>query len=209
MLYRRRLLGQESFYLKQNPGEANLTLGELQEMISYNTVMKKLLRYAKNITGTNAYWNHAKEQLKATINQVGAPTIFWTLSCAEFHWPVYHALFTKDEDANSSSLRKDIINNPRLIDWFFTVRVENFVKHWLYNTLEAEWHWYRFEYAVIRGYIHCHGFAKLNPRGAGVFFLLHSVWTTGFFKKVSEISFFFFLTSIIHLLEGFRSPVKA
>ena len=50
MLYRRRLLGQGSFYLKQNPGDANLTREELQEMIrdgSYNTVMKKLLRYAK------------------------------------------------------------------------------------------------------------------------------------------------------------------
>ena len=65
------MLGQGSFYLKQNPGEANLTLGELQEMIkdcSYNTVMKKLLRYAKNITGTNAYWNHAKEQLKGFLH---------------------------------------------------------------------------------------------------------------------------------------------
>ena len=45
MLYRRRLLGQGSFYLKQNPGEAIMTLGELKEMIgdgSYSTVMKNL-----------------------------------------------------------------------------------------------------------------------------------------------------------------------
>ncbi|XP_066915890.1 uncharacterized protein [Clytia hemisphaerica] len=165
MLYRRRLLGQGSFYLKQNPGEANLTIDELQEMIragTYSSVMKKLLRYAKNITGTNAYWSQAKEQLKATINQVGSPTIFWTLSCAEFHWPEYHALFSTDEKADSSTLHENIINNPHLIDWFFTVRVENFVKHWLYETLEAEWHWYRFEYAVMRGSIHCHGVAKLK-----------------------------------------------
>ena len=118
MLYRRRLLGQGSFYLKQNPGNAYLTREEQQEMIrdgSYNTVMKKLLRYAKNITGTNAYWNNAKEQLKATINQVGAPTIFWTLSCAEFHWPECHALFGKDEITDSKILRENIINNPHLI----------------------------------------------------------------------------------------------
>lgn len=164
MLYRRRLLGQGSFYLKQNPGEANLTIEELQEMVrdgSYTSIMKKLLRYAKNITGTNAYWNNAKEQLKATINQVGAPTIFWTLSCAEFYWPEYHALFSNEKE-DSSSLRNNIINNPHLIDWFFTVRVEIFVKHWLYESLGAEWHWYRFEYAVMRGSIHCHGVAKLR-----------------------------------------------
>ena len=58
MLYRRRLLGQGSFYLKQNPGEANLNIDELQEMMrdgTYNTVMKKLYRYAKNVTGTVSY----------------------------------------------------------------------------------------------------------------------------------------------------------
>ena len=37
---------------------------------AYSSVIKKLLRYAKNITGTKAYWNQAKEQLKATINQI-------------------------------------------------------------------------------------------------------------------------------------------
>ena len=100
--------------------------------------------------------------MKATIIQVGAPTIFWTLSCVEFHWPEYHALFGKDEITDSKTLRENIIYNPHLIDWFFTVRVENFVKHWLYEALGAEWHWYRFEYAVMRGSIHCHGVAKLK-----------------------------------------------
>ena len=33
---------------------------------------------------------------------------------------------------------------------------------WLYKTLNAAWHWYRFEYAVQRGSIHVHGLAKLK-----------------------------------------------
>jgi len=120
MLYRRRLLGQGSFYLKQNPGDANLTIDELQDMVrngSHTSVIKRLMRYAKNVTGTNAYWSNAKEQLKAIISQAGPPTIFWTLSCAEFHWPEYHALFSDEKDLDSNTLRK---NNPHLIDWFFT-----------------------------------------------------------------------------------------
>ena len=35
------------------------------------------------------------------------------------------------------------------------------MKHWLYDTLDAKWHWYRYEYQG-RGSIHCHGTAKLN-----------------------------------------------
>ena len=43
---------------------------------SYNSLMSKLMHYAKNVSGTNAYWNHAKDDLKAIITQVGAPIIF-------------------------------------------------------------------------------------------------------------------------------------
>ena len=51
-----------------------------------NIIMKKLLRYSKHVSGTNAYWSEVKEKLKATITQMGTPTIFWTLSMADFHW---------------------------------------------------------------------------------------------------------------------------
>ena len=54
-----------------------------------------------------------------------------------------------------------MMENPHLVDWFFTQRVESFIKNWLYKTLDAKWHWYRFEYPE-RGSIHCHGIAKLN-----------------------------------------------
>lgn len=165
ILYRRRLLGQGSFFIKQNPGDAFLSLSDLQEMAShstYSSLMTKLMRYAKNVCGTNSYWHEAKNQLKATINQVGAPTVFWTLSCAELHWPEFHSMISSDENEDFVTLRNNVICNPHLLDWFFTQRTENFVKYWLYDTLNAEWHWFRFEYAVQRGSIHCHGVAKLK-----------------------------------------------
>ena len=132
ILYRRRLLNQGNFFIKQNPGEANLTFDELQDMLSsasYSTIMSKLMHYAKNITGINAYWNQTKEQLKATITHVGAPTIFWTLSCADFHWPEFHSLFSENS-TDSEELRANVINNPHIIDWLFTSRTEKFVKWW-------------------------------------------------------------------------------
>ena len=32
----------------------------------------------------------------------------------------------------------------------------------MYNSLGAVWHWFRYEFTVLRGAIHCHGFAKLS-----------------------------------------------
>ena len=34
--------------------------------------------------------------------------------------------------------RKNVIEYPHILDWFFTERVSTFVKHWLYNTLTPE-----------------------------------------------------------------------
>ncbi|XP_066915540.1 uncharacterized protein [Clytia hemisphaerica] len=164
MLYRKRLINQGNFFIKQNPGEANLSVEELCDLVRDNdhyVVMKKLQRYSKNVTGTNAYWCDVKEKLKATITQMGTPTIFWTLSMADFHWPDIHDLFLSNESENTD-FRQNIIDNPHIVDWLFTERVKNFVKHWLYESLNAEWHWYRFEFAVMRGSIHCHGLAKLK-----------------------------------------------
>ena len=63
------------------------------------------------------------------------------------HWPELHALF-EDHDCvlSGKEKRENVINNPRIVDWFFTQGLEHFVKYWLYDTLDAKWHWYRFEY---------------------------------------------------------------
>ena len=130
ILYRKRLLSQGNFLIKQNPGEASLTIDELQTMLisgTYSQIMSKLMHYAKNISGTNVYWNQVKQELRAIINQVGSPTIFWTLSCADFHWPEFHQLFSTDNLSNEQ-IRQNVINNPHILDWFFTERTESFVK---------------------------------------------------------------------------------
>ena len=169
MIQRKRILQQSGIFLKQNPVEAHLTIDELREMAASNNAnvfMSKVSRYVGNIAGTNAYWNRVREELKAIITSVGAPTLFFTFSSADMHWPELHALFKADTDSelgNSSSdvRRQNVINNPHVVDWFFTQRLESFVKHWLYDTLGAKWHWFRYEYQG-RGSIHCHGTAKLN-----------------------------------------------
>ena len=164
MIERKRILQQTGIFLKQNPGEAHLTIEEIKEMAvsdSANVFLSKMSRYLANISGSNAYWFKARENLKAIISTVGPPTFFFTFSSADMHWPELHALFNSHGSNTPENRCRNVINNPHITDWFFTHRLENFIKYWLYNSLDAEWHWYRFEYQA-RGSIHCHGVAKLK-----------------------------------------------
>ena len=66
-------------FLKQNPGEAHLSIDELHEMAASSNANILMLKVSKNvgqIAGTNAYWNTVREKLKANITSVGAPTFF-------------------------------------------------------------------------------------------------------------------------------------
>lgn len=76
------------------------------------------------------------------------------------HWPELHALFNRDDSNAPENRRQIITNNPRITDWFFTQRLEKFIKYGLYNLSDAKWHWYRFEYQARRSH-HCYGVAKL------------------------------------------------
>lgn len=167
MLQRSQILQQIGTFLKQNPGEQHLTVEQLRDMITNNSsdvLLSKLSRYIANITGSDAYWYRAKEELKAIIQYAGPPTFFFTLSAADMHWPDLHVLLgsnVTNNDNPSEVRRQNVINNPHIVDWFFTERVKKFIKHWLYDTLDANWHWYTFEYQS-RGSIHCRGLTKLK-----------------------------------------------
>ena len=57
-IQRKRILQQSGVFLKQNPGEAHLTIDELRGMaVSNNSTvfMSKVSRYVASIAGTNAY----------------------------------------------------------------------------------------------------------------------------------------------------------
>ena len=148
MLQRHRMLSQGSIFLKQNPEESRMSVEELKEMLhskSYAGVMSTLMHNnATNVTGSDAYWHKAKDDLKAIISKVGPPTVFFTLSCAEYHWPEFHHLFENKtiEELSPTERQSNVLQNPHILDWLFTERTDRFVKYWLYDSLGASWHWY-------------------------------------------------------------------
>jgi hypothetical protein len=88
MSQRKRILQQSGIFLKQNLDEAHLSIDELREMAASNNAnvfMSKVSRYVGNIAGTNTYWKKVREELKAIITSVGAPTLFLTFSFADIH----------------------------------------------------------------------------------------------------------------------------
>lgn len=122
MLQRSQILQQTGIFLKQNPGEQHLTLEQLRDMITNNSsnfLLSKLSWYIANITGSDAYWYKAKEELKAIIQHAGPPTFFFTLSAADMHWPELHALLGSNitNNDNPSEVRhQNVINNPHIVD---------------------------------------------------------------------------------------------
>ena len=70
-------------------------------------------------------------------------------------------VLNKSDNCRNEKRRQNVVDNPHIVDWFFNQRLENFIKRWLYGTLGAAWHWYKYEFQA-RGSIHCHGTAKLK-----------------------------------------------
>ena len=129
-MQRKRILQQSGIFLKQNPGEAHLTIDERREMaVSNNSAafITKVSRYVANIPGTNAYWHKVEEDFKAIISNVGAPTLFFTFSSADMHWPELHALFGENSDTTTSDERRqNVINNTHIVDCFFYSAIRKF-----------------------------------------------------------------------------------
>ena len=132
MIQRRQALQQSSIFLKQNQDEAHMTLNQLHEMASNNSsdvFLSKISRYVANIADTNAYWHRAREDLKAIVINAGITTFCFSFSSGDMHWSELHDLFGKKcQNIIAEERRQNLINNPHLVDWYFTQRLDSFIK---------------------------------------------------------------------------------
>ena len=150
MKLRHQLLSQAKVYLHHNPGDANLTVDELRAMVgnlSSEYLMKRLQRYAANVQGSNQYWFQCHQKIRALLNQKGPPTFFWTVSSADTYWPELHNLMMHSPGTQPTHQMRvqAVINNPYITDWYFSSKLSDWIDHWLYKTLDTEWHWCRYE----------------------------------------------------------------
>ncbi len=159
MKQRHQLLSQAKIYLRHNLSDANLPTEELREMMgsfSADQLMKPLQQCAAKVQVYSQHWFH---KLQALLEKKGAPTFFRTVSSGDNYWPKLHSLMLNTtNDPTHLMCVQAVFPTP-------TSPTGTSLQHWLYDTLDAEWHWYRFEYQAC-GSTHAYGCAKLkNNKG--------------------------------------------
>lgn len=50
-------------------------------------LVEQLMHFGSSMRGTRPYWNKCRAELSNMINQIGSPTLFFTLSVANTKWP--------------------------------------------------------------------------------------------------------------------------
>ena len=115
------------------------------------------------IKGTPAYWKSFLFEVLAMVKQLGLPTYFMTLSCADLRWNELESIISKlngenltDEQINNFTYfeRCNYLNsNPVLLARHFQYRVEVFFKEIIVNGLLGKVKYYaiRVEFQV-RGF---------------------------------------------------------
>ena len=76
-------------YIRQHPGDAQLTVNELRDMVGREgeAFSNRVLHYAASLQGTRQYWFRQRSHLITTVQTLGLPTIFFTHSVVDLQWP--------------------------------------------------------------------------------------------------------------------------
>ena len=150
-------------YVRQHPGDAHLSVDALRDMVGREgeTFSNRVLRYASSLRGTKQYWFRQRNQLMAMVDTLGLPTLFFTHSAADHHWPELARVICSDADSHSRSARSSaVVESPAIADWFFFHRIQMFIDAFYVGVLGARDYWLRFEWQH-RGSPHVHGLAWL------------------------------------------------
>lgn len=172
-IQRHRNKSQSRWFVKDFVGSMPPTLDSLQEQLDTgdNTFIDKLMYFGKVVPGSAAYWRGKKAELYSWINHHiekgrGAPNVFMTLSCAEYFWPDLKRLLeecilkaenrTVNLSLSHPELNKALNDYTSVVQEFFHIRVDEYLKTVGLNVFGITHFWGRFEFAKSRGQIHLH-----------------------------------------------------
>lgn len=173
------LLEDARLFLRKNPRIQNLTASELREElrdpVKGPRLAKKISRFASSLPGLAPYWHQQRSNLLAIIDQLGTPTLFFTLSAADTQWSDLHQLIEQYRalalnvpprdlsalpEAEAKRIRNaNLIDYPHIAAHFLEERFRAMLGTVFQDDpeFEAVDHWARFEWQ-FRGSGHIHGF---------------------------------------------------
>lgn len=152
-------------YVRRN-GMQNLTVGDLIAIARRpdHDLAASIMYYGVNLRGTRAYWKQRSAELTQMVHQLGAPTVFFTLTAADYHWPDLFRILRPGidpQDINERTRKLLMHENPATVAWFFEQRVAQFMNSFLIPFFDVGDYWYRYEWQH-RGSPHVHGLLWLN-----------------------------------------------
>jgi hypothetical protein len=163
-----------------------VTVEQIKEQIEKgNTAfVGKLQTFAAGkIRGSDSFWRSKKNELESWLSYHleaghGPPTLFLTLSCAEFWWKDLQRLLyekcvgTEDETLADSMMAGNFTAKQNLLDKytavvqeFFQIRLDNWMETVGKETFGISHYWLRFEFTKGRGQIHAHILAITHDTG--------------------------------------------
>ena len=157
-----RALVTGRIYVCQHPNDAHLSVDELRDMVGREgqQFSNHVLHYAGSLRGTRQYWSRQHSRLIAMVDTIGLPTIFFTHSAADLHWPELACLICPENLDDATSRSRALAENPAVADWFFSLWIQKFIEVFYIGILHATDYWVRFEWQH-RGSPHVHGLAWL------------------------------------------------
>ncbi|KAE8740614.1 hypothetical protein FOCC_FOCC013872 [Frankliniella occidentalis] len=153
-----------NIFVKQSSFFNKMTICQLKEYLQKHPGhVKDILFYSRRIRSTKAYWKSRCSELEDMVKQIGAPTVFFTLSSADYHWSELFRLLGYSEPNTLSYYDKSklISENPLVVTTFFKLRLEYFLKNTFSDYFDVQDVWYRIEFQS-RGSGHAHGVVWLK-----------------------------------------------
>ena len=146
------------------------TLEELQDCIKEGDIgwINRLAYFSYHVKASPGYWRFKRSEVYSWINHHiqcghGAPTLFITLSCAEYHWKDIKklveqrlAIAGKDYDCEDKKYIQLVNDYTLIVQEYFQQRVALWLKTIGKHLFGIQHHWLRYEFAPGRGQIHAH-----------------------------------------------------
>ena len=138
-------------YLRQATKLPNLSKADVLNMKHENlNRFNRSFEVFKNMRGTSMYYEESKKNLMALLRQNGCPSLFFTLSMAEFDWPellkeiietVYRKKVTKEqiEDLPQTEKNRLISENYVQSTLHFQKRIEKIFTLMKYDNFFGVW----------------------------------------------------------------------
>lgn len=181
ILQRYQVLNQGSFLVNKQLSEPNLTIEELKKRLldkdnPDTSVPRCIINVGGNLPNTTPYWNRSRRELDFLsmyhkLITGDLPAYFTTGSMAEHHWlplcdvlaQYLHITTGEPKDDIYDKMkndhvyrRKQLLKCGHIVVNYFDARTCNFFRTVLKELFQADDWWFRYEFAMSRGFIHFH-----------------------------------------------------